>query len=297
MSYFSRYYPLGYNDQMTKPDLILASASLGRKTLLEKLGVPFTVMPSTIDEDAIIDTDLYRMLEARAEAKAKDVAEKLSAISHQPSDQKNSPSPSLKKREIPSLLNKRSGGVLSTNYELPTMNYLIIAADSMAILDGKVYGKSKDKAHSRQIVEALNGRTHEFVTATHIIYLSDVTPTSTSVIPMKIGIQMPPTQRLRLTDEENLSSQTLDSRFRGNDNVKTSKIWSNLSISHVTTRKMSEFEIDSYVNRYDFTRFAAAYTLNETPWNWITKVEGSYTGVIGLPFEVILPIFKKMKIL
>jgi len=60
---------------------------------------------------------------------------------------------------------------------------------------------------------------------------------------------------------------------------------------------MSEAEIDEYVSRYDFTRFAAAYALNETPWNWITKIDGSYTNVIGLPFEVVLPIFKDLKLI
>lgn len=87
--------------------------------------------------------------------------------------------------------------------------------------------------------------------------------------------------------------------YAGRGEVKSGEInrWHDLNISLVTTRKMSPTEIDSYVNRYDFTRFAASYTLNETPWDWITKVEGSYTGVIGLPFEVVLPILRKFNII
>ncbi len=56
-------------------------------------------------------------------------------------------------------------------------------------------------------------------------------------------------------------------------------------------------ELESYVARYDFTRFAAGYSLNETPWDLVTKVDGSYTNVIGLPFEVLLPILRTIKII
>ncbi|MBI2447751.1 MAG: Maf family protein [Candidatus Omnitrophica bacterium] len=43
---------------MNKPALILASASIGRKNLLEKLGVPFKVKASEINED-IISSNTY----------------------------------------------------------------------------------------------------------------------------------------------------------------------------------------------------------------------------------------------
>ena len=57
----------------TKPRIILASNSIGRKQLLEKLGVPFTVMPSNIDEDSITGSDHYETLKLRARAKAENI--------------------------------------------------------------------------------------------------------------------------------------------------------------------------------------------------------------------------------
>ncbi|MCL4200678.1 Maf family protein, partial [Patescibacteria group bacterium] len=41
----------------------------------------------------------------------------------------------------------------------------------------------------------------------------------------------------------------------------------------------------------------AGYALNETPWDLVTKVDGSYTNVIGLPFEVLLPVLRTIKII
>ena len=60
---------------------------------------------------------------------------------------------------------------------------------------------------------------------------------------------------------------------------------------------MSPAEIESYITRFDFTRFAGGYALNEAPWDLVTKIDGSYTNVIGLPFEVLLPILRQLKII
>ncbi len=200
---------------MSQPQLILASASIGRKTLLEKLGVPFKVWPSQIDEDAIIDANPIKMLELRARAKAE---------------------------------NAKNHFIANTTVK----NYLIVAADSMAIHNHKTYGKAKNKTSAREIVIALMGKTHAFVTATAIISI----------------------QNDRESERFEAVTKTL-----------------------VTLRKLKDLEIAAYVNRYDFTRFAAGYALNETPWDMVTKIDGSYTNVIGLPFEILLPLLRNFKIL
>ena len=210
---------------MSKPHIILASTSIGRKHLLEKLGLPFEIVPSTIDETAIIHPDPKTRLLKRARAKAKDVVKKLS---------KKTPA----------------------NYQQPATSFLIIAADSEAILQGKTYGKAKHKAHAKAMLKELMGNTHDFITATSIIL----------------------------------------SNLRNPNNL-VEKQWDDLTQAQVTMKHLSESELDEYLSRYDFSRFAAAYTLNETPWDLITKIEGSYTGVIGLPFEVTLPIFRTLKLL
>jgi septum formation protein len=75
------------------------------------------------------------------------------------------------------------------------------------------------------------------------------------------------------------------------------KTWEKTVISKVTFRKLSTIELDSYITRFDFTRFAAGYSINEAPWDLVTKIDGSYTNVIGLPFEVLLPILRTLKII
>ncbi|OGG28025.1 hypothetical protein A3A59_04710 [Candidatus Gottesmanbacteria bacterium RIFCSPLOWO2_01_FULL_42_10] len=238
-----------------KPHIILASASIGRKTLLQKLGVPFSIQVSAVDEDKIVTKDPYKMLALRARAKAEDVATKIIQLSN---SQINTNYPIEKN---------------TRRYTLDAKRFLIIAADSMAILGNKTFGKARDKRHAKTIVQALNGRTHDFVTGTTIIHLSSVIPGLTGNLTKK------------------------DPRFREDDKFVEINRWENISTTRVTCRQMTESEIERYTSRYNFRKFAAAYALNETPWNWITKIDGSYTNVIGLPFEVVLPIFKDLKLI
>jgi septum formation protein len=200
-----------------KPDVILASQSIGRRGLLEKLGIRFRVVVARVDEETIVDRKPEFMIKKRAAAKANEV------VTHP---------------RVYSLLEDRES--------------LIIAADSMAIVGAKTFGKSVDREDTRDILRALMGKTHTFATAIRIVLFA---------------------------------------------NNKAKKTWEKVVTSRVTFRKMTTIELESYITRYDFSRFAAGYSLNDAPWDLVTKIDGSYTNVIGLPLEVLLPILRQLKII
>lgn len=196
--------------------VILASQSVGRKSLLEKLGIIFRTLVTHVDEEAIVNKDPYKTIKARAQAKAQEVI-------------KN-----------PRLYNLPAEGRM-----------LLIAADSMAVLGNTTFGRTHDKEETKGQLKSLMGKTHIFVTATTIVFINN-------------GI------------------------------VK--KTWESLVKTKVTMKKMPPAELEAYVNHYDFSRFAAGYSINEAPWDLITKIEGSYTNVIGLPFEELLPVLRKLEL-
>ena len=198
-------------------DLVLASQSIGRRMLLDKLSVRFRAIPTRVDEKTIQSADPITMMKKRAEAKARDIA--------------------------------TSPAVYGIN---PNGKALIVAADSMAIIGKRVFGKPTDREHVKAMLKSLTGKTHTFATAVHVIFLQG---------------------------------------------SEVKKRWEKVQKTRVTMRKLTPVELDSYVARYDLSRFAGAYALNEAPWDLITKIEGSYTNVIGLPFEFLLPVLRKLKII
>lgn len=198
-------------------EVILASQSVGRKTLLEKLGIRFRVVVTHVDESHITDSDPMKVLQRRAIAKADEI------VNH----------PRV--------------------YNLSELaKSLIIAADTEAIVGKKSYGKAQDKDDAKRIVKELMDKSHTVVTAVSIVLM---------------------------------------------DKGKELKRWNKVQTTKVTMRKITGPELDMYVSRYDLTRFSAGYAVTETPWDLITKIDGSYTNVVGLPLEVVLPILKSLDII
>lgn len=113
---------------------------------------------------------------------------------------------------------------------------LIITADTIVWLEGKVYGKPTDEAQAKEMLRALSGKTHQVIT----------------------GVTL------------------------------TARSWqrSFAVTSHVTFAPLSDEEIDYYVDNYRPLDKAGAYGVQE----WIgfigvTRLEGSYFNVMGLPVQ------------
>lgn len=80
-------------------------------------------------------------------------------------------------------------------------------------------------------------------------------------------------------------------------NTETGKIWKNIGKSRVTIRKLNTKEVEDYIARDDLSKYAGAYSLFNSPQNFVTKVEGSLTNIVGLPLEIVMPILTKNNLL
>lgn len=110
--------------------LVLASGSAARRALLEAAGLSFDVVPADIDEKAIRDA----ILEKTAGAEPADIASVLAA----------------EKARVVSLLHPSA---------------LVIGADQVLVLGGKIFSKPQSMAEAREHLVMLRGRTHDLVSA------------------------------------------------------------------------------------------------------------------------------------
>jgi septum formation protein len=110
--------------------LILASGSEARRSLLQSAGLVFDVVPANIDEAAIRDA----ILDATIGAEGADIAGVLAA----------------EKARLVSEVHRDA---------------LVIGADQVLALGGKIFGKAENLAEAREILTMLRGRTHELISA------------------------------------------------------------------------------------------------------------------------------------
>lgn len=71
--------------------------------------------------------------------------------------------------------------------------------------------------------------------------------------------------------------------------------YSFISRSFVTFRKLSEKDIKRYLSLTEYKRFTGGYAVIASPQDFITKIEGSISNVIGLPLEKVIPILEMNK--
>jgi septum formation protein len=242
--------------------LILASASEGRKKLLSLLKIPFKIIPSILDEEKIVGKTPLETLKLRARRKGEEVA--YSVIRDQLSE--------ISKKKL-----------TTDNRQLTT--YFILSADSGAILDNHLIGKPKDYQDAVRILKTLSGRTHEFVTAVYSIKISikagGPSEGSQSELHKEALIKYIPYKTRRL------EARDWDTQGTGPE----------IASSLVTFRKLTNEEIKLYLSLSDYTKYAGGYTVSATPQTFITKIEGSISNVIGLPLEKIIPVLRENQLI
>ncbi|MBY8985597.1 MAG: septum formation protein Maf [Candidatus Lokiarchaeota archaeon] len=107
--------------------IILASSSTDRSELFTRIGIPFEVVASDIDEDTLKMRISDPILLVKEIAKAKLLY-------------------------VKNFLLKKS------------LQAIIIAADTIVELNGKIIGKAKNAREAFKIIKMLNGKTHNLIT-------------------------------------------------------------------------------------------------------------------------------------
>ena len=120
---------------MALPEVVLASASPRRRELLATIGVDARVRPADVDESPMNGEAPAALVERLARAKAAAVQAQLASP--------GGPRPEPGSDEA---------------------GPLVIAADTVVVLDGEVLGKPVDAAESRAFIERLAGRSHLVLT-------------------------------------------------------------------------------------------------------------------------------------
>ncbi len=126
---------------------------------------------------------------------------------------------------------------------------VVLAADTVVVLDGYILGKPSDPAGAVRMLQALRGRMHEVYTAVSLA-CSPALPAPTAAV--------------------DCPGEVTDSTAR-------------LCRSQVWMRDYGEVEIDAYVATGDPLDKAGAYAIQH-PWcSPVARWQGCYASIMGLP--------------
>lgn len=163
----------------------------------------------------------------------------------------------------------------------------VLSADTTVVLDGEILGKPADAHDAARMLLKLSGRTHIVRTAVVLAQtktvpgLATTTNASTPVLKAPAAPSVPtlptapttPTTPVPIADTHHLVSETL-----------------------VTFRLLSDADIARYVATGEPFGKAGAYGIQGMAGAFVQTIQGSYTGVMGLPIYETAALLSKLGI-
>ena len=139
----------------------------------------------------------------------------------------------------------------------------VLCADTTVALGGKILGKPSSSEDAVHMLTQLSGQTHEVLTAVALGWTSS---------PALSG--------------EQIANAPFDSNSHNNSNSNSktlSKTLSALSVSTVEFAKLTRDEIERYVDSGEPMGKAGSYGVQGKAAGFIKNIQGSYSGIMGLP--------------
>lgn len=125
---------------------------------------------------------------------------------------------------------------------------MILGADTVVVVDQQILGKPRDQADAARMLRLLSGRSHLVITGVCLVG----PPLGTENRELKTGF-------------EDIRSET----------------------TSVTMDPLSEDDIHSYIATREPMDKAGAYAIQGIASRWISRIEGDYFNVVGLPMSLV----------
>ncbi|HEY5619161.1 MAG TPA: Maf family protein [Vicinamibacterales bacterium] len=131
----------------------------------------------------------------------------------------------------------------------------VLSADTVVVVDGAILGKPVDDGDARRMLGLLSGRSHEVMTGVCL-----VNPDG----PAQAGHYV-----------------------RGRKDPPGDTRMSDVAVTTVEFAPLTDAEIDWYVASGEPADKAGAYAIQGLASRFVTRIDGSYSNVVGLPVAVV----------
>jgi septum formation protein len=130
----------------------------------------------------------------------------------------------------------------------------ILGADTIVVVDAEILGKPRDGDDAARMLRLLSGRTHQVITGVCLV-----------------GPQPRTENRQLETTFEDVRSET----------------------TLVTMEALSDDDIRSYISTGEPMDKAGAYAVQGRASRWVSRIEGDYFNVVGLPVSLVYRMLRK----
>ena len=131
----------------------------------------------------------------------------------------------------------------------------VLGADTIVVVDDTILGKPRDADDAARMLRMLSGRTHAVITGVSLV----------SAVASEAELERAESREIKTT-----SATTL-----------------------VTMSELSDDEIRDYIATGEPMDKAGAYAIQGLASRWISRIEGDYSNVVGLPVALVYAMLRK----
>ena len=140
----------------------------------------------------------------------------------------------------------------------------VLGADTIVVVDNQILGKPRDAADAARMLRLLSGRSHRVTTGVCL-----VSPALAPPLPSSSATRAP-----LLAPSADVRSET----------------------TLVIMAMITEDDIEAYVATGEPMDKAGAYAIQGIASRWITRIEGDYSNVVGLPVALVFQMLKARQV-
>ena len=282
----------------THAKVVLASGSPRRKELLTSLGIEFAVCVSDVDETLEAHWTPAEAVEQLARRKARAVADQLlrrrfgqAVPTVSPAEGPAPAGSECAGTDFRGLLphGSMSPAAETDNSTAPSDAaaspgpVLVIAADTIVVLDGEIMGKPADEEDAARMLRRLSGRRHEVYSGLSIFCVDG----STAAKPVDASPAGSDAASVCIGDSGRyyVVSKASDGK---------PEILVGHTVSKVTFGPMTDDEIAAYIKTGEPLDKAGAYGIQGYGAVFIEKIEGDFFSIMGLPLNLLYRMFVEL---
>jgi len=162
---------------------------------------------------------------------------------------------------------------------------VILGADTIVVADGRVLGKPKHDQEACDMLQMLQGRTHEVYSGVALVD-SEWNCDSDSDAAAAVG-------SASFRSAAQAVGELASYRQLAADESGQARVLSGYSVSRVTFRPMSAAEIRAYAATGEPKDKAGAYAVQGIGAVFVEKLEGDFFSVMGLPLCLLYPMLQQ----
>jgi len=180
--------------------------------------------------------------------------------------------------QILAIARRKADASLRSYKSLKPDPFLMLAADTMVVLNGEPLGKPSGPDQAFDYLTRLSGRVHEVKTAVVLVEG-----------PVEPGVTL---ENLRMRQGAGVAESASKSDSMGtanfdSDNSPTLQFLEAIETTQVYFRHLGEREIREYIQSGEPLDKAGAYGIQGLGGNFVERITGTFDNVVGLPMDLV----------